>query len=82
MRLKWTYEILSVGGLGFLISLAFTGEAHAYIDPGTGSLMLQALIGGLAGGLFMIKIYWRKLKEMFAGGKQGTDQPDEGQDKD
>ncbi len=82
MRLKRTCQILSAGGLGILTCLAFTSKAHAYIDPGTGSLMLQALIGGVAGGLFMIKIYWRRLKEMFAGGKPEHDQSSDGQEKD
>lgn len=33
-----------------------------YIDPGTGSLVIQVLIASLVGGLFMLKVYWRKVK--------------------
>jgi len=33
----------------------------AYIDAGTGSLLLQLLIGGLLGSLFIIKTFWRRL---------------------
>ncbi len=34
----------------------------AYVDPGAGSLLVQALIGGLLAGLYAIKLYWTKLK--------------------
>lgn len=40
--------------------------AMAYIDPGTGSLMLQAAIGAVAVALVAIKGYWHKLKGMFS----------------
>jgi uncharacterized membrane-anchored protein YitT (DUF2179 family) len=51
-----------------------TGAAHAYLDPGTGSILLQAIIGGVASGLFITRIYWRKIKS-FLGGGQGDDGP-------
>jgi hypothetical protein len=38
----------------------------AYIDPGTGSLVLQILVGSVLASLVAIKLYWRQLKE-FAG---------------
>ena len=33
----------------------------AYVDPGTGSYLLQLLIATILGSLFAIKIYWRKI---------------------
>jgi hypothetical protein len=33
----------------------------AYIDPGSGSLILQAIAGGVAAGAVMAKLYWRRL---------------------
>ena len=33
----------------------------AYVDPGTGSYLLQLLIATLLGGLFAVKVYWRKI---------------------
>ena len=32
-----------------------------YIDPGTGSLVLQVVIGGILGALFVMKNYWRRI---------------------
>ena len=35
--------------------------ACAYLDPGTGSMILQFLVAGFLGGLFMIKSFWRQI---------------------
>ena len=40
-------------------------EAHAYLDPGTGSVILQALFGILGAIGAYITLYWRKLKNLF-----------------
>jgi hypothetical protein len=34
----------------------------AYLDPGTGSFLLQVLAGGMFGGIFLIKRFWGQLK--------------------
>ena len=36
-------------------------DAHAYIDAGTGSLLIQFLLASVFGSLFMIKVFWRRL---------------------
>ena len=41
----------------------FVSDAYAYLDPGTGSLVIQAVIGALVGVAITLKIYWYKLKE-------------------
>lgn len=41
-------------------------SAHAYLDPGTGSMLLQALIGGIAMALGAISIYWARVRTFFA----------------
>lgn len=52
--------------LAGLLILIHTHEAHAYIDPGTGSYVLQVIIGGLVGALFVVKVYWRRIKAFFS----------------
>ena len=37
-------------------------QAYAYLDPGTGSLLIQMLIGGVIAGMYTIKLYWYQLK--------------------
>jgi len=45
----------------------FITDAYAYLDPGTGSVVLQAIIGILVGAGITVKIYWYKLKEKIFG---------------
>ena len=40
---------------------ASTSSAYAYLDPGTGSMALQVLLGGIAGLALVGKFYWHKL---------------------
>ena len=47
------------------ISLFFTlTSAHAYLDPGTGSIILQAIIGAIAAAATFLKIYWQKFLKL------------------
>ncbi len=39
-------------------------NAYAYLDPGTGSMILQALLGILAAIGAYITLYWRKFKNL------------------
>jgi hypothetical protein len=45
----------------FVLLIATTEPGHAYLDPGTGSMILQLLLGGVAGALVVGKLYWQKL---------------------
>tara|TARA_Y100000996_G_C22315083_1_gene557854 strand:+ start:522 stop:713 length:192 start_codon:yes stop_codon:yes gene_type:complete len=40
-------------------------NAFAYIDPGSGSMIVQMLIGTLVGAGIAVKIYWQKIKMKF-----------------
>lgn len=47
----------------------------AYLDPGSGSFLIQLLIGGLAGIAIVVKTYWKRIKAFFsrASNNPGTD---------
>jgi hypothetical protein len=47
--------------------LTSTSLAQAYLDPATGSFFLQMVIGGIAGGLVVLKMYWAKVKGFLTG---------------
>ena len=36
-----------------------------YIDPGTGSLLIQGLVAAIAGGLLTFRLWWHKLASAF-----------------
>lgn len=35
--------------------------AEAYLDPGSGSMLLQVILGGVAGVAVIAKLYWGRL---------------------
>ena len=39
--------------------------AHAYLDPGTGSIILQAILGLIAAAFTTMSFYWGKIKLYF-----------------
>jgi len=49
----------------FLLGTLVSSEAYAYIDPGSGSMIIQMLIGALVGVGITVKIYWHRLKFKF-----------------
>ena len=54
-----TFRITSVFCIVPLVPQMLT--CPNYIDPGTGSLIIQILIGSFFGGLFLLKAYWGKV---------------------
>ena len=49
---------------------AAASPAYAYIDPGTGSLVLQIVLGGLAGLLVGWRFLRHKVRELFTRAKK------------
>lgn len=39
---------------------------YAYVDPGSGSIAVQAVLAGFLGALLAVKIYWKKLVKFFS----------------
>ncbi|MCL6430639.1 MAG: hypothetical protein K6V36_07215 [Anaerolineae bacterium] len=44
------------------VLLAFPPPAYAYLDPGTGSLIVQLLVAGLLGVALTIRLFWRRIR--------------------
>jgi hypothetical protein len=66
--------------LGRISSLAGEEVRLAYLDPGAGSFMIQALVAALAGIIVTARIYWSKIKSML--GMATTDDNDLDADED
>jgi hypothetical protein len=65
-----------------LFAVALAGgialPAQAYLDPGTGSMILQMIVATVAGGLFLLKIYWSRVKAFVTGRPtDGSSAPEE-----
>jgi hypothetical protein len=52
-----------------LVVVMSASTAHAYVDPGTGSYLLQILIAGFLGAAFALKLYWARIKNRFSGSR-------------
>ena len=59
MRLIPLLSVLSIG-------LLLPASAHAYLDPGSGSFVIQMILASLLGVLFYVKTAWHQIKAFFA----------------
>ena len=64
----WLVAVAVLGGLAL--------PAHAYLDPASGSMFLQLVLGGVAGLAVAFKLYWRKIVAAFGGKKPESDSDD------
>jgi hypothetical protein len=60
------YLTLAAAFVAALLLLSPT-SAFAYLDPGTGSYVIQMIIAGLLGAAFAIKMYWMRIKRFLVG---------------
>jgi hypothetical protein len=61
--MRSTAMLLAVLGVFVLLP---SGHAWAYLDPGTGAMMTQVIIGAIAVGLVTIRSWWHYIKGLFA----------------
>ena len=48
----------------------------AYLDPGTGSLILQAIVAAFAGAVVAVSVYWQKIKAFFRRSSRDSEPSD------
>ncbi len=58
-----------------LLSILLAPSAHAYLDPASGSMVVQMILGGVAGIAVLLKLYWSKLLSLFGIKKTEHDEP-------
>jgi hypothetical protein len=44
-----------------MISVLVPRSAHAYVDPSTGSILIQVLVAGALGAAFTVKQWWGRV---------------------
>ncbi len=65
--LKWRKMVAVIYLLGVL---TFAKRfLFAYLDPGTGSFIIQAIVAIILGGLLAIKMYWSRIARLVRGNK-------------
>jgi len=59
-----------------LLGLLAPDNAEAYLDPGTGSAIIQMVVASVMGALFLLKVYWQKLVKFFSMGSAEKSEQD------
>jgi len=50
--------------LGLICTLLLSSHAHAYLDPGTGSAIVQGVLAAFAALAVTAKLYWHRLLKL------------------
>ena len=61
--MKISYLLLFTAAFG--AASGVDQSALAYLDPGTGSMIIQLILGGFVGLAVIGKLYWHRLKAIF-----------------
>jgi hypothetical protein len=61
--------------LGFVFGGFYMKDAYGYIDPGSGSVVIQMIIGALVGIGITMKLYWYKFKEKIMRSNKKNEEP-------
>ena len=75
IRLSWAVAILGI---------IYGGPVYAYLDPGTGSIILQGLIAGFLAIAAAGSVFWQRIKSFFAklSFSEKSDKTDQSRDAD
>ena len=65
MMNRFSPHLCAVTALTILTITLAAGNAHAYLDPGTGSYVLQIIIAALLGVSFATKMFWLRIRTFF-----------------
>jgi hypothetical protein len=72
------HRILLAVAVIAMYHLAAPDASFAYLDPGTGSYILQMAVAAILGSLFAIKMFWKRIiafvKGLFGGDKNNEQQ--------
>jgi len=58
-------KVARIAAVSAVFLLFSVGRAHAYLDAGSGSMLIQLLLGGTAGLVVLVKLYWRRFLSFF-----------------
>jgi hypothetical protein len=59
--------------LVLMACLSIASPAYAYLDPGTGSMLISAVLGVAAAVALAVKMFWYRLVGFFRGKRPAAD---------
>ena len=66
--------------VAFLVALAlviYAAPAEAYLDPGSGGMIVQLLLGALTAGAVVVRSYWQQITRFVRGRRPRPGAPDD-----
>jgi hypothetical protein len=70
-RRVWIVAVSVMAFMGLLLP-----TANAYVDPGAGSFVFQALIGGLLAVGVTLRVFWKRLTALVSRRDRDVDAPE------
>lgn len=58
------FRMIGLAAAFFVLSI---GSAHAYVDPGSGTFLIQILFAGLVGVMFFFRQTMARIRRFFGG---------------
>ena len=78
--MTWVKRIIVVLIIPVFFLLSSPKQVYAYVDPGTGGMIVQGLVGLLVGSLAVAGIFWKRItgsvKKMFKRSGKGENEDD------
>lgn len=59
--MRWGSKIFTVAMSCFAFMFLLVPPANAYLDPGTGSFIFQAMVGVVLAAALAVKVFWRRI---------------------
>jgi len=66
--------------MNFPFAFSSFSKIMAYLDPGSGSILIQMLVAGLLGAGLLIRSQWAKIKKLFGMKPRNEGEDDLGDD--
>ena len=63
----------TIVALCFIFVFMVPSPSFAYLDPGSGSMLLQLILGGVAGLVVVFKLYWGRCLSFLGIRKKSND---------
>jgi len=68
---------MSIAFICFVLLFVWVSETRvdAYLDPGSGSMLVQLLLGGVAGVAVIARLGWQRFRDLFRSSGSKSEGP-------
>ena len=70
-------KIIRIAAVAAVAAFLTPVAALAYIDPGTGSYVIQLVIAAFVGVVFSVRVFWKRIARLFKKGEPEAPKSDD-----